>query len=182
MITWKRSIIVTSQRAERRDDTSDPQIEAFKERVLRVFEGLMKGALAVALYGSGALVLTGVLFYFSWKLGIAALFVLGGLLPLTASSYLLWRLMRRGHPPRLWRQRSRQAAILKLARRLGGRLTVADVTLGTGLRLQEAEATLNELVRKGYADLQVSPSGVLVYHCFPLADAHDKQRAERVLP
>ena len=181
MITWKRSIIVTSQRAERRDDASDPHIEAFKERVLRVFEGLVKGALAVTLYGSGALVLTGVLFYFSWKLGIAALFVLGGLLPLAASTYLLWRLMRWGHPPRLWRQRSRQAAILKLAARLGGRLTVADVTLGTGLRLQEAEATLNELVRKGYADLQVSPSGVLVYHCFPLADARDKRRAERVL-
>jgi hypothetical protein len=59
---------------------------------------------------------------------------------------------------------------------------VADVALGTGLRLEEAEATLNELVHNGYADLQVSPSGVLVYHCFPLADAHDKRRAERVLP
>jgi hypothetical protein len=90
--------------------------------------------------------------------------------------------MRRGRPPWLWRQGSRQAAILKLAQRLGGRLTVADVTLGTGLRLQEAETALNDLVRRGYADLQVSPVGVLVYRCFPLADAHEKDRAEPVLP
>jgi hypothetical protein len=182
MITWKRSVMITSQRTAAHDEAANLQIEAFKERVLRVFEGLAKGALATALYGSGALVLSGVLFYFSWELGIAALFVLGGLLPLGGSAYLLWRLTRRGRPPRLWRRGARQAAILKLARRLGGRLTVADVALGTGLRLEEAEATLNELVHNGYADLQVSPSGVLVYHCFPLADAHDKRRAERVLP
>ncbi|HSF29250.1 MAG TPA: hypothetical protein VLK82_02075, partial [Candidatus Tectomicrobia bacterium] len=116
------------------------------------------------------------------KLGIAALLVLGGLLPLGGSGYLLWRLMRRERSPGLWRRGPRQVAILKLAQRLGGRLTVADVALGTGLRLQEAEATLNDLVRQGHADLQVSPSGVLVYHCFPLADARGKRRAEPVLP
>jgi hypothetical protein len=182
MLTWKRSIIVTARRAGGYEEACDWQLEGFKERVLRVFEGVVKGALAVVLYGSGAVVFSGVLFYFSWKLGIAALFVLGGLLPLGGSAYLLWRLMRRGRPPWLWRQGSRQAAILKLAQRLGGRLTVADVTLGTGLRLQEAETALNDLVRRGYADLQVSPVGVLVYRCFPLADAHEKDRAEPVLP
>jgi hypothetical protein len=181
MITWTRSISVTARRGGGQDETSDSPIEAFKERVLRVFEGFVKGALAVALYGSGAVVLSGVLFYFSWKLGIAALFVLGGLLPLGGSAYLLWLLMRRGRSPGLWRRGPRQAAILRLARRLGGRLTVADVALGTGLRLQEAEAALNDLVRRGYADLQVSRSGVLVYHCFPLADGRDKRRAEPVL-
>ena len=50
-------------------------------------------------------------------------------------------------------------------------MTVADVVLGTGLSLQEAEATLNELARQRYVDLQVSPAGVLVYHCFPLSPA-----------
>jgi len=99
MFTWKRSIIVTSWRAGEGDDISDLQVEAFKERVVRFFEGLAKGALAAVLYGSGTVVLSGVLFYFSWKLGIAALFVLGGLLPLAASAYLLWRMMRRGAKP-----------------------------------------------------------------------------------
>ena len=180
MSTSKRSIIVTPWRAGERDETPDFQVEAFKERISRVFEGLAKGALAAVLYGSGSLVLSGVLFYFSWKLGIAALFVLSGLLPLGASAYLLWRLMRRGRPLRPWRRGAREAAVLRLAKRLGGRLTVADVALGTGLTLHAAAATLNDLVRNGYADLQVSPSGVLVYHCFPLADAHDKSRAECV--
>jgi hypothetical protein len=181
MLIWKRSIAMTSWHAEERDEISDLQVDAFKERVARFCGGLAKGALAAVLYGSGSLVLSGVLFYFSWKLGIAALLVLGGLLPLAGSGYLLWRLMRRGAPPWLWRRRWRQVAILKLARRLGGRLTVADVVLGTGLSLGEAEATLKELARQRYVDLQVSPSGILVYHCFPLANAPDKSRAERVM-
>jgi hypothetical protein len=179
--TWKRSVLITTRNLEGEEAPPDPQIAALKERAWRFFERLAKGVLAVVLYGSGTLVLSGVLFYFSWKLGLTALFVLSGLLPLSASIYLLWRLMHHERRPRLWRYRSREAAILKLARRLGGRLTVADVALGTGLTLQASEGALNELVRKGYAELQVSRSGVLVYHCFPLADGHDKSHAERVL-
>src|SRR5919109_2627956 len=113
MLTWERSMTVTSWPTERRDETSDLQVDAFKERVVRFCAGLAKGVLATVLYGSGSLVLSGVLFYFSWKLGIAALLVLGGLLPLAGSGYLLWRLIRRGGPPRLWRRRWRQVAILQ---------------------------------------------------------------------
>ena len=182
MVTWKRSVVITTRRSEARQELCDPQMEAFKERVLRFLESLAKGALAVALYGSGTLVFSGVLFYFSWKLGLTALFVLSGLLPLSASVYLLWRLMRRGRQPRLWGHRSREAAILRLAQRVGGRLTVADVALGTGLSLQASEAALDALVRRGYAELQVSPAGVLIYYGFPLADVHAKHRAEQVLP
>jgi hypothetical protein len=181
MFTWKRSIATTSWPAGAFDETADPQVDAFKERVVRFCGGLAKGALAALLYGSGSLVLSGVLFYFSWKLGIAALLVLGGLFPLAGSGYLLWRLMRRGGPPWLWRRRWRQVTILRLARRLGGRLTVADVILGTGLSLGEAEATLNELARQRYVDLQVSPAGVLVYHCFPLVDTRAKSPAAPVM-
>ena len=165
---------MTLWHTERRDETSDRQVDACKERVARFCAGLAKGVLATVLYGSGSLVLSGVLFYFSWRLGIAALLVLGGLLPLAGSGYLLWRLTRRGRPPWLWRRRWRQAAILRLARRLGGRLTVGDVVLGTGLSLGEAEAALKELARQRYVDLEVSSAGILVYHCFPLADAHEK--------
>ena len=179
--TWKRSFLITTRHLKGREELPEPPITVPRHVRGVSFERLAKGALAVVLYGSGTLVLSGVLFYFSWKLGLTALFVLSGLLPLCASGYLLWRLMRRERHPWLWRQRLREAAILRLARRLGGRLTVADVALGTGLTLQTSEAALNELVRKGYAELQVSPSGVLVYHCFPLADDHDKSHAERVL-
>jgi hypothetical protein len=181
MLTWKRSVAATSWRLGESEETADLRVEAFKERLFRCFESLAKGALAAVLYGSGTLVLSGVLFYFSWKLGIAALFVLGGLLPLAGSAYLLWRLMRRGRPPWLWRGRWRQVAIVQLAWRLGGRVTVADVALGTGLTLGEAKATLNELARKGYAGLEVSPAGVVVYHFFPLGNAPGRSHAARVL-
>jgi hypothetical protein len=182
MLARKRPLALPSWPRGEFDGIGDLQIDAFKERVVRFCGGLAKGVLAAVLYGSGSLVLSGVLFYFSWKLGIAALLVLGGLFPLAGSGYLLWRLMRRGEPPWLWRRRWRQMAILKLARHLGGRLTAADVVLGTGLSLQEAEAALNELARQRYVDLQVSPAGILVYHCFPLATTRDKSHAERVRP
>jgi hypothetical protein len=182
MVSWKRSMTVPVWQAGEHDATAEPQVDAFKERVVRICSGLVKGTLAAVLYGSGSLVLSGVLFYFSWKLGIAALLVLGGLLPLVGSTYLLWRLMRRGGPPWLGRRRWRQAAILALARRLGGRLTVADVVLGTGLSLAETEATLNELARQRYVHLEVSPSGILVYHCFPLAHVPEGRPAARVMP
>jgi hypothetical protein len=180
MSTRKRSITVMPRHGDGGEAAPDPQPYAPMERLGRLLENVAKGALAVVLYGSGTLVVSGVLFYFSWQLGLTALFVLSGLLPLSASLYLLWKMQRRDRPPRLWRYRSREAAILRLAQRLGGRLTPAEVAVHTGLALRDAEATLNELVRRGYADVQVSPSGVLVYHCLPVAGAGDKERAERI--
>jgi hypothetical protein len=182
MVTWKRSITITSRRQSGREEGFEPQLPASFERLGRLVERIAKGILAATLYGSGTLVVSGILFYFSWRLGLTALFVLSGLLPLGASVYLLWRLMRRGRPSRPWRYKAREAAILRLAQRLGGRLTIADVAVGTGLTLRQAEATLNRLVQKGYADLHVSASGVLVYHCFPLAGVAEKDHAERILP
>ncbi len=173
MLGWNRPTDVPG-----RQPTDHDRVQAGLERVGLFVEALLKGALALVLYGSGTLVLAGVLFYFSWKLGLSTFVVLSGLLPLGTSGYLLWRMLRRGRPPRLWRYKAREAAILQLAHRSGGRLTVAEAAIGTGLTLQEAEKLLNELVRKGYADLQVSPAGILVYRCLSLASAADKNRAE----
>jgi hypothetical protein len=178
--TWKRSLSIETTSGDRYETRPDPQLVALKERFWRFCERLAKGVLAVALYGSGTLVLSGVLFYFSWKLGLTAFLVLSGLLPLAGSAYLLWRLMGRGRPG-LWRASRREAAILEVAKRLGGRLTVADVALGTGLTLHASERALNALVRRGYAELHVSADGVLIYHCFPLADVQRQRQAERVL-
>src|ERR671925_2397221 len=120
MLTWERSMTVTSWPTERRDETADRQVDACKASVVRFCAGLAKGVLATVLYGSGSLVLSGVLFYFSWKLGIAALLVLGGLLPLAGSGYLLWRLTRRGGPPWLGGRRWRQGGVPPLGQRPGG--------------------------------------------------------------
>jgi hypothetical protein len=164
------------------EDPVPPQVRALQQRVGRFFEVLVKGTLALVLYGSATLVLSGVLFYFSWKLGLSALLVLCGLLPLAGSVYLLWRALRPRRFPRLWRYKTREAAVLQLARSVGGRVTVGDVAIGTGLTLQEADVLLNDLVRKGYAELRVSPSGVLVYHCLSVATTGEKDRAEPIMP
>src|SRR5690606_37128142 len=101
MLTYKRTIEITSRGHPGRNDALDPQTPAPIERLGRIVERIAKGALAVMLYGSSTLVVSGVLFYYSWKLGLTALFVLSGLLPLGVSIYLLWRLMRRERPMRL---------------------------------------------------------------------------------
>jgi hypothetical protein len=180
MLIRKQTTYIVERRANGREPWRDGTAQTPLERLSRLLEALAKGALALTLYGSGTLVLSGILFYFSWALGLSALLVLSGLLPLGGSAYLLWRLLRGRRPPGLWRYRTREAAIMQLAKRMGGRLTVAEVAIGTGLSLQKAEATLNELVRKGYVDVQVSPSGMLVYHCLHLSGAGDKERAERL--
>jgi hypothetical protein len=182
MVISKHSTTMTRHGSDAEGETPDVRMQASIERFGRVLEGLAKGALALTLYGSGSLVVSGILFYFSWKLGLSALLVLTGLLPLGASAYLLWRLLRRGQQPRLWRYRSREAAILRVAQRSKGRLTVAEVAMGTGLTLRQAEATLSALVREGYIDIEVSPSGMLVYHCVPLRSKGDRDSAEQVLP
>jgi len=182
MVIWKRSTTVTMHGPDGRENITDTRMQAPIERLGRAFESLAKGALALTLYGSGSLVVSGILFYFSWELGLSALFVLTGLLPLGASAYLLWRLLRRGQPPRLWRYKSREAAILRLAQGSRGQLTVAEVAMGTGLTLREAEATLSALVRDGYVDVEVSASGMLVYHCVPLSGKGDRDSTEPVLP
>lgn len=177
----RRTTSLLTSTPDDREDLRRAHGQASLERVGHFVESMAKGALAFILYGAGTMVLSGIFFYFSWKLGISALFVLSGLFPLGASAYLLWRLLRRGRTPRPWRYKTREAAILQLAQRSAGRLTVAEVAMDTALTLQEAEAMLNELVRKGYADLQLSPSGVLVYHILPLTNAGDRDRAEPLL-
>jgi len=180
MIRWNRITEVSTQGASEWEAQAHTQVQALQQRIGRFLSTVLKGTLGLTLYGSSTLVVSGVLFYFSWKLGLAALLVLSGLLPLAGSIYLLWRVLQPQHAPRLWRYKAREAAVLQLAQRLGGRLTVGDVALGTALTLQQAEAILNELVRKGYADLQLSPSGMLVYHCLsnPMTPTKPRLRGE----
>src|SRR2546426_507325 len=111
MAIWKQTTIVVERRSDAREAWRDATVQTPLERLGRFVEGLAKGAIALTLYGSGTLVLSGILCYFSLKLGLAALLMLSGLLPLGASAYLLWRLLRGRRPPRLWGYKTRGGAI-----------------------------------------------------------------------
>ncbi len=61
------------------------------------------------------------------------------------------------------RQQTIEAEILRLAMQKQGRLTAVEVTSALGLPGEEAKSSLDELVAREVADLEVTDDGVLVY-------------------
>ena len=59
-----------------------------------------------------------------------------------------------------------EAKILKLARNFRGRLTPLELAANSSLSLEEADRALEDIVRRGYANMAVSDSGNIMYE-FP---------------
>ncbi len=57
-------------------------------------------------------------------------------------------------------------AVFSLAKRLGGRLTLSDVVVETGLNLAEAERYMDSLVDNAHVSVEVDENGRLCYE-FP---------------
>ena len=53
--------------------------------------------------------------------------------------------------------------ILLSAKRQGGVLVPTDVTMVTGIDADEAQAHMEQMVSKGYMEMQVRHDGILVY-------------------
>jgi TM2 domain-containing membrane protein YozV len=56
-----------------------------------------------------------------------------------------------------------EKAILLSAKRNKGITTPSEIVLETGVPLEQAKETLDSLVKRGFADIQVKKSGVIVY-------------------
>ena len=56
-----------------------------------------------------------------------------------------------------------EAKILKLARNFRGRLTPLELAANSSLSLEEADRALEDIVRRGYANMAVSDSGNIMY-------------------
>jgi len=59
-----------------------------------------------------------------------------------------------------------ETKILRLARSFHGRLTPLELAANSSLSLEEADNVLENIVRRGYANMEVSDSGSIVYE-FP---------------
>ncbi len=59
-----------------------------------------------------------------------------------------------------------ETTILKLARKFKGRLTPLELAASSSLSLEEADKALEDIVRKGYANMEVTDAGNIVYE-FP---------------
>lgn len=71
----------------------------------------------------------------------------------------------------------REQQVLRFAESEHGRVTVPEVAAHCGMTIGEAKATLDRLVLQSVAELQVTPSGVLVYTFPGFLSDEDKRRA-----
>ena len=58
---------------------------------------------------------------------------------------------------------SLEATLVRLAERLGGRLTVIEVVRETGMGADASESALSKLVEEGLAEPEVTDDGLMVY-------------------
>ena len=85
-----------------------------------------------------------------------------GVLPAVKGLLSLRRLRSAGRA-RLPSAPDPQTEVLKIARREGGRVTPALVAVDSHLSVEEAERTLDEMVRGGYATMAVADDGRVEY-------------------
>ena len=95
-----------------------------------------------------------------------------GLLPLVGG---IWMCVRTKRKAALRLLDALENRILRLAGEHEGRLTVEEVAMNTHLTLDEAKKLLDRYVLNGYAELQVSESGMLVYN-FPGMTREENKR------
>jgi hypothetical protein len=79
------------------------------------------------------------------------------------------------------RQATIESEILRLAMLQAGRLTVVEVASALALQPEEAKATLDGLVTREVADLDITDAGVLVYTFHDAKHVGDKQSARGLL-
>jgi len=85
-----------------------------------------------------------------------------------------------GSRERLIRQ-TQEAELLRLAGERGGRLTVVEVVRELALTHSDAESLLRSLVVRGFAEVEVTDSGLLVYAFPDVQLLDDKATARGVL-
>jgi hypothetical protein len=104
-------------------------------------------------------------------------------LPAGFGATLLRGALRGGSPERMraLRQQTIDAEILKLAMGQGGRLTEVEVSSALALPAGEAKASLDGMVARQAADLEVTESGVLVYTFHEARHLGEKQSARGLL-
>ena len=74
-----------------------------------------------------------------------------------------------------------EVQVLKLARRLEGRLTAMEVVTELGVGIDEAEAVLKSFNKRGVAGVLISDSGLLVYSFRDLESLDEKDSARPLM-
>ena len=70
-------------------------------------------------------------------------------------------------------QAKQETKIFRLAQQKGGRLSIPDIVAGTSLSTVEADRVMREMTEKGYVNMQVTDSGVIIYEFYEIAHRNE---------
>ncbi len=109
--------------------------------------------------------------------------------PAAGGIYLLWSTsLRRAEEDATLQRRKDQlrrqtldAELLKLAKRLGGKLTVVEAVSELAIDAVTIDEALQRMVATGMAEVEISESGVLVYAFYDIQHLGEKDTAKGVL-
>jgi hypothetical protein len=134
--------------------SSDPGKKDRKEIASSLSTGLVLGA------GFG-------LGYFYFGIGwMVWPFAILGVLPLLSAAAKALKLQAKMRRYRAERPKELERTVLRLARELGGTVTVVQIASAGGLSLEEAQTTLDSMTAKGYVAQNITDAGVIEYE-FP---------------
>ena len=71
--------------------------------------------------------------------------------------------------------------ILQIAAELGGKVTPSEIALKTHISLEKANACLQNMQEGGYAELEVSQQGAIIYHFRGFLSSDDRQNTMGLL-
>lgn len=66
------------------------------------------------------------------------------------------------------KKKSTEKQILDIAKKHGGKITVTQVAMDTDLSIEQAEKKLQDLVKSGYVQMNVTDNGVMIYEFMEL--------------
>jgi len=105
--------------------------------------------------------------------GVGIPFAIGVTLSILGS--LLWVLAKKlDAAAYLVRYRRQQNRIVRLAQQRGGRLTITETAAETGLAVEEVEDILKGMAERGFVEIEITDSGMMVYRFPEILFAHEK--------
>ena len=135
---------------------------------------MMKSIGAWGLIGFGVFISFGELYVISkgnFSFADFAAWLLFGITPIIIGGVLLIRGKKHDikHNQQA-RYALQEKEILRLAQEKGGRLAIPDIVVGTSLNSTEAETVMREMAARGFADMQVTDAGIIVYEFYEIAN------------
>lgn len=130
---------------------------------------MVPGGVGLMLYGLVAMINT------VGRIGDNAIIPFSVGVTLSILGSLLWVLAKKlDAAAYLVRYRRQQNKVVRLAQQRGGRLTITETAAESGLAVEEVEEILKNMTDRGFVEMEITDSGIVVYRFPEVLFAHEK--------